>query len=195
MGGAPGSTIYDAALAYAARGWPVFPCHARTKQPLTTRGFKDASTDPEKIRQWWTRWPKAMIGVPTGSPIGAFVLDIDAGTDADTGEVFELDQLRSDLEKSLGVALPETCVAVTPRGGRHLYFLLGDGHTIRNRTGLLPRIDVRGEGGYVILAPSLRADGKAYTWQNAPDQIAPGTAPQALIDLILRDERSKQQPP
>ena len=66
----------NTALQYAARGWPVFPCSSR-KLPLTEHGFKDASTDKRQIHDWWTRWPHALIGMPTGERTGLAVLDID----------------------------------------------------------------------------------------------------------------------
>jgi hypothetical protein len=49
----------------AAQGHAVFPCR-QDKAPLTPRGFKDASTDADTIAKWWTTWPDALIGVPTG---------------------------------------------------------------------------------------------------------------------------------
>jgi hypothetical protein len=88
-------TLRDAALAYARRGWPVIPLHhlaakagagcscpwpdcgSAGKHPRTVHGLKDASTDPDQIRRWWTRWPKANIGVVTGKASGFIVLDID----------------------------------------------------------------------------------------------------------------------
>jgi hypothetical protein len=174
--------ILDAALLYAARGWPVFPCHRQTKRPLlkpdidratgaeipNAGGLKKASTDPEPIRGWWKRWPKAMIGVPTGSPIGAFVVNFDAGIDEKTGQVFEVSKLIRALCLELDAALPETWTAETPRGGRHLYFKLPKGSPPGNRAGLIGRVDVRGDGGYVIVPPSVRSDGKSYRWITAP---------------------------
>ncbi len=109
-----------------------------------------------------------MIGVPTGRPLGAFVIDVDAGIDAETGEVFEADAIIAALEAELGVILPSTWAAATPRGGRHLYFKLPAGVAIRNRTGIVPRVDARGDGGYVVVPPSARSDGKAYCWVVAP---------------------------
>jgi len=63
------------ALDHASQGKPVFPCNMG-KQPLTPHGFKDASTTPATIQQWWERHPDALIGIPTGAITGVFVLDV-----------------------------------------------------------------------------------------------------------------------
>jgi putative DNA primase/helicase len=186
-------TLLDHALDCGARGWPVFPFHPATKQPLVKSdiegegGLKLATTDEATIRAWWQRWPEAMIGLPTGRAIGAFVVDVDAGQDKATGEVFEAAGLQLDLERALGTKLPPTRFASTPRGGVHLYFSYPEGEEIGNRTGLLgkgSRIDIRGDGGYVIAPPSMRKDGVAYAWGDELAVIA--EAPAALIDLVLR---------
>jgi putative DNA primase/helicase len=166
--------MIDAALQYARHGWPVFPCNPAAKRPLTPKGedgsggLKHATTDEVTIRGWWHRFPKAMIGIPTGVPIGAFVIDIDAGMDDKTGEVFEADKIISSLEAKLGSALPATWTAETPRGGRHLYFRLPVGVAVGNRAGVVERVDVRGTGGYVVAPPSCRADGRFYRWIKPP---------------------------
>jgi putative DNA primase/helicase len=94
-----------------------------------------------------------LAGVPTGSAIGAFVVDLDAGVDEKTGEVFETPNLIRALCSEIGAALPDTWMVETPRGGRHLYFQLPDGAAPGNRAGLIKRVDVRGDGGYVIVPP------------------------------------------
>lgn len=184
--------MIEHALAYAAQNWPVFPCHPATKQPLVKGevagegGLKLATTDPERIRAWWKQWPNAMIGLPTGRAIGAFVVDVDAGEDKETGEIFEAAALQMNLDSAIGGQLPPTRFATTPRGGVHLYFRMPVEDPIGNRTNLLgkgSRIDIRGDGGYVIAPPSVRKDGVAYAW-GSDDLVA--TPPPALIDLILR---------
>jgi Bifunctional DNA primase/polymerase, N-terminal len=194
--------LLQAALAYASCGWPVFPCNPANKRPLVkgdvnaqgqeipdTGGVKQASTDPDTIRRWWARWPKAMIGLATGAVSGVFVVDIDAGFDEDTGEAFEACDLLAHLQAELGCELPDTWSTETPRGGRHLFFQFPCDSALGNRTNLIKRVDVRGEGGYVILPPSARPDGSAYVWganQPAAKDALPAEAPPALIDCILR---------
>src|SRR5947209_4178613 len=73
-------SLLRSALDYVALGIPVFPC-AATKKPLTPNGFKDASLDEQQVRDWWARWPEAMIGVPTGPVSGLDVLDLDLDPD------------------------------------------------------------------------------------------------------------------
>lgn len=149
----------DDALSYAARGWPIFPCQWRgdwRKRPLLKHGLHDASADPAGIRQLWRRWPEALIGLPTGAPIGAVVLDIDVKRDDANGY---------DTLDAIGVSiLPVTPMAHTASGGLHIYFKppvngLRNTGGARGR-GIGPGIDWRGDGGYVI-APSR---GSGYTW-------------------------------
>ncbi|WOH74025.1 phage/plasmid primase, P4 family [Bradyrhizobium sp. NDS-1] len=198
-----------AALAYAAKGWPVFPCHPETKQPLVkgdadpatgkaipgSGGLKKATKDEAQIEAWWRKYPNAMIGVPTGAPIAAFVVDIDAGTDSKTGEVYDAAEILGRLEATLGCPLPLTRVCRTPRGGLHLYFRLpeGGGAMPRNRAGILKRIDVRGDGGYVIVPPSLRSDGAGYIWQGEED-AAEACASDELLRFLAATARRDSLP-
>lgn len=195
----------DAALELSKRGWPVFPCSPDDKRPLTKQGFKDASTDPSTIAAWWRRWPDAMIGVPTGHAIGAFVVDIDPAPGVNPAAVLD------ELARVAGCGLPDTPLSATPRGGLHVWFAMPASPVIGNRAGLLnkhgtPGVDIRGEGGYVIVPPSMRrgpkakregCDGKPYRWLAGDgDGIALPDAPEALLRLIARlDEPSADAPP
>ncbi|ORE94116.1 phage/plasmid primase P4 family protein [Stappia sp. 22II-S9-Z10] len=187
-------TMMDAALAFAARGWPVFPCNPvaddpkGSKRPLTEHGLKNASTDEDVIRTWWSRWPEALIGLPTGAGLGAFVVDLDPREKSCT-------ELWADLEELIGASLGEPIVAETQSGGWHLYFawpeLAGSeklGNRSGTRSGLPAHVDVRGEGGYVIAPPSIMSNGRRYKWRQGP-AMGLTRAPEELLDCILRRGR------
>src|SRR4051794_16588515 len=80
-----------AALSYAQLGLRVFPIKNNEKRPLTKHGFKEASCDEHQIRDWWSKWPNANIGMPTGAVSRLMVLDLDPrnGGPRDRSEVTE----------------------------------------------------------------------------------------------------------
>jgi hypothetical protein len=169
-------TVIHAALAYAARGKCIFPCNPRNKKPLTDHGFKDASSDPDLVRQWWSKWPSAMIGVPTGKISGVWVLDVDPRHNGEESLKF-LEQQHSSL--------PATVEAITGGGGRHLYFRMPEGIEVKCSAGDLGAgLDVRGDGGYVIAPPSIHPNGKPYTW--SVDCAPLANAPTWLLELTPR---------
>ena len=163
----------SAALTYAARGWPVVPvagmgeascacgrdCDSPAKHPLTRHGVHDASTDDASIRRWWRRWPTANVGIATGARSGVVVVDVDPSSGG-----------RRSLEavRAAGMDLPPTRIAFSGGGGFHLFYLLpagaGAGNTVGRLPGIaqaLPGIDLRGDGGYVVVSPSRHARGAA----------------------------------
>jgi hypothetical protein len=139
------------ALWYANNGLRVFPVQALGKQPYRgTRGFKDATTDQDQIRAWWTKWPDANIGIATGHLVD--VIDID-GPPAGIKSWGRL-KAENKLPPILGKVS-------TPRpGGNHLYVpATGRG----NGAKVAPGIDYRGAGGYVVAPPSRTPQGH-YVW-------------------------------
>jgi putative DNA primase/helicase len=111
----------------------------------------------DTIRGWWSRFPDANIALPTGSVSGLFVLDVDPRH----GGAESL----AALESRFG-PFPATLESQTGGGGRHFFFALAEGQVIRNSAGKLgPGLDVRGEGGYVVLPPSIHPEmQKPYAW-------------------------------
>lgn len=202
--------MMQAALHYAAKGWPVFPCWEmdesdaafqyrvskmpterrakatpyKGKQPRTIHGLKDATTEEKTIREWWRRYPNAAIGIPTGPTIGAFVLDVDLP---------DGQQMLDNLEAAHG-PLPSTVAQRTGSGGRQLFFAWPQGVEIRNSAGkLAENLDTRGDGGYVIVPPSLHPSGGRYAWStNGGTPIA--NAPQWLIEMARKPEKPEATP-
>lgn len=170
------TTLADAAARYIACGWPIFPIIPRGKTPLTKHGLKDATTDPRLISDWWGQWPDANIGYPTGERI---VFDVD-GSDGEAA--------LKELEGKHG-KLPHTLQAKTGRG-RHIYFA-ANGASVKNSASKLgPHLDVRGEGGYVILPPSIHENGSKYEWIT---HIKPGPLPPQLVALLAEPTRPQRE--
>lgn len=176
------------ALDHANKGWSVLPLHAfidgcctcgdetcrsPAKHPITPNGVKDATTDTEIINRWNDETEGlANIGIATGN--GLLVLDVDAKS----GGPATLAALEDRLGK-----LPLTPTVQTGGGGRHFYFRYPEGLSLGNKVSLLPGIDIRGEGGYVVAPPSQHASGQRYRWE-APADTPIADAPTWLLKGI-----------
>lgn len=158
-----------AALFYAGKGWHVFPLRAGTKEPATPHGFKDATTDTRKIETWWHGRSDLNIGIRTGSVSGIWVIDLDGpvGIEAwrDTG-----------LGDSVGIVR-------TGRGGEHHFYRYPVDTAIGCRTAIVANVDVRGDGGFVVAAPSLHPNGKRYLWRSFGELAY---APAGAVELATR---------
>ncbi|TWP51464.1 bifunctional DNA primase/polymerase [Lentzea tibetensis] len=163
----PDNPLLDAALAAAARGWPVFPLVPGGKAPEVRDWERRATTDPDRIRRCWTHGPYN-IGLATG-PAGLVVVDLDAakpgdvrpaGTDLDG--VAHGSEVLAMLANDSGNTLPPTRTVATPSGGLHLYFTAPAELEYRNTQGRLGwHIDTRAHGGYVVAAGSV-VHGRTY---------------------------------
>jgi putative DNA primase/helicase len=174
-----------AALEYSsARNWPIFPCNSR-KVPLIKAFAANATTDLVQLWGWWAKWPWALPALPTGRPSGVVVLDID---------VKEPRAYGFDTLETLGLShLPETPIAITPSGGCHIYFACHPVVEIRNsvgKYGLGPGVDIRGEGGLVVLP----GGNSGYSWdphynpstaafQPAPFWLGHRSRPEKRVEL------------
>ncbi|MGH3370991.1 MAG: bifunctional DNA primase/polymerase [Nocardioidaceae bacterium] len=171
----------EAALAYATRGWAVFPCHSPAgppgtcsccrsdcaspgKHPRVAGGLTAATTDRSTIERWWRHWPSANLAIRTGAVSGIVVLDIDPGHGGDETLSSLLDEHGS---------LPPGAVVRTGSGGRHIYFA-HPGGLIRNDAGRRfgPGLDIRGDGGYVVAPPSRHTTGPRYRWDSSDRTLA-----------------------
>jgi putative DNA primase/helicase len=148
----------DAALKYAQAGFRVFPLQPRGKEPATPNGFKNATTDADQIREWWTWEPESNVGIATGKqPAGWYLTVVDLDPDKMSAEAPDL---------------PPTATVLTGGGGKHLYYRTAT--EVRNSVSqVAPGIDVRGEGGYVVAPPSIHASGARYVWESPPTPTLP----------------------
>jgi hypothetical protein len=177
---------------YTDLGFHVFPVHAVdgegvctcgndgckdiAKHPLTTNGFKDSTTDPEKLKEYFSGdYDQANIGLATGKASGVWVLDVDV-----------LGSLTT-LQRQYGT-LPRTPTGKTGGNGLHHLFKYPDGVIIPNsQSKVADEIDVRGNGGYVILPPSNHKSGDQYRWLVSPDETPFADAPNWLLTLVTQE--------
>jgi hypothetical protein len=171
----------DVALTYAEQNnWPVFPCRPGEKVPATARGCRDATTDPVRIRAWWSRMPEANIGIATGHP-GPDVVDVDCKHGAPGWK--SLNRL-----VRAGLVTGAHSLIRTPSGGLHLYYL---GSEQRNSTLAAHGIDFRSTGGYVVAPPST-VNGAPYVLEDARDERR--TVDWQTIRTHLQPPRPVRQP-
>src|SRR5699024_10926571 len=160
--------ILKQALGYARLGWRVFPLHSIVdgkctcgnpecrnagKHPKVVNGFKSATTDTETVHTLFTTLGVCNIGIATGKESNLFVLDVD-------GE--EGKQTLEDLIGEYG-ELPHTVMALTGGGGEHYFFQYQDG--VKNKSNFMPKLDIRGEGGYIVAPISMHSSGNRYEFE------------------------------
>ncbi|WP_137843364.1 bifunctional DNA primase/polymerase [Microbacterium sp. 2FI] len=136
----------DFAVTLAREDIPVFPCIPGGKRPLTPAGFRDASTLGHLVNAWWRRWPDANIGMPTGPRSGFDVVDVDVRGD-ESGFAGFLRALSAHLADG------EIARVHTPSDGMHVYYPATSAQ--RCWQAARAHIDFRGDGGYVIVPPSV----------------------------------------
>jgi len=185
----------------AARGyaelllWSVFPlhsivngectcgkqCSAPGKHPRTNDGLKSGTTDLSIINKWFTRHPDSNIGIVTGRVSGFFAFDVDGK---------EGEESLERLISHFGV-LPDTVQAITGSGGSHYLFNYQEG--IGSKTNLFPSIDIRGDGGYIVVSPSEHVSGNLYQWElsSRPIENEVAESPQWLLKLLLKPKQEK----
>ena len=172
------------ALAYARRGWPVFPCKPGRKEPDTPHGFKDATTDPGRIAAWWTAEPGRNVAIATGAP-GPDILDVDVRPSGSGYRAYRRLQRAGLLEGSLAIV-------ATPGGGLHAYYA-GTGQA----SGRLPghHLDFKACGGYVLAPPSA-VGGKPYRLVQDPQdrQAEGGWLDWAAAVNLLNPRQPQPQP-
>jgi hypothetical protein len=149
-------------LAWAQRyrqpiGWSIMPLVPRGKEPLVSwQKFQSQRATASQITAWWRTWPTANVGVITGAISRLVVVDLDGPEGLAQREKF-----------------PVTAT-VTTAHGVHLYFRHPGGGTVPNSVKtVLPGVDIRGDGGFVVGPPSIHETGAVYTWESMRITLAP----------------------
>lgn len=176
--------MLDAALHYAELGFAVFPLKPHDKTPQTHRGCKDATHDIQQIKRWWKRNPECNIGIATGAISNNIcVIDIDI----DDKKGIDGSDTLAEWQRENG-EFPETCIAITGRGGYHYYFRITE--PIKNRARILDGIDFRGDGGYVVAPPSIHSNGNEYEWEYSIDEYQIADADEVVMKLLETARKS-----
>ncbi|MCX6782899.1 MAG: bifunctional DNA primase/polymerase [Candidatus Levybacteria bacterium] len=140
----------EQALSLLKLGWSIIPLGIDKRPLIEWKPFQSEKASGEQLKEWFSK-TEVNIGVVTGKISNLIVVDIDprhGGTEEDFKEV-------------------QTIKSATGGGGWHYYFQYVDG--VQNSANIKPGIDIRGEGGYVVVPPSSHSSGKDYEWIVAPD--------------------------
>ncbi|WOF21933.1 bifunctional DNA primase/polymerase [Microbacterium betulae] len=183
-----GLSLPHAAARLAAAEVPVFPCVPGAKNPLLKPdeenpksrpgGFRMATTNARQVAAWWRRWPSANIGVPTGTTSGVDVVDVDRKPGGDGFVAFERARRAGLLPGWLGVVRSAS-------GGAHFYLPADPDRPQRSWQAAKAHVDFRGDGGYIIVPPSVIVVGEH---RKGYELIAPATGKIAPVDAAaLRD--------
>lgn len=170
------SIFGEAAIRYARLGLCVIPLHPKDKRPMFTNWPEVATSDQAVVSRWWEQTPSANVGIATGKRSGVFVFDIDPKNGGDDS----YEHLVSKHGR-----FPDTWQQITGGKGMHLFFRYPS-FPIHNSAGLLPGIDIRGDGGQVVAPPSIHPNGSAYEWDGLAEieQTRIAEAPLWLLELL-----------
>ncbi len=182
-----GDTPHRAARDYLRRGWSVIPIRAREKVPsVAWETYQSRRATEAEVNAWFYRHPQANVGIVTGEISNLAVLDVDP----QHGGAQSLRELEGQNEP-----LPRTVEAITGGRGRHLYFAYPP-RPLRNRAGIAPGIDLRGQGGLIVAPPSIHPSGRPYTWASGRDPNSCSIAPMPpwLVRLVAQPAEGHGHP-
>ncbi|MEI6127560.1 MAG: bifunctional DNA primase/polymerase [Pseudomonadota bacterium] len=133
------------------------------KLPIISSWEKYQNTLPseEELIGWFTEYPDANIAVITGKISNVFVVDIDSM------DVFN--RLKQENR------IPKTPMVTTGKG-YHLYIKYPN-YEVRNKSNTKIKIDIRGQGGYVVAPFSTHGTGRQYSWVEGRSIFDIETAP------------------
>jgi hypothetical protein len=166
------SSSLDAALRYLSLGFVPIPIRKGSKKPLVEWAeFQSRRPSESEVRAWFSEWPDANVAIVTGQISGIIALDLEAG--AELGER----------------PIPPTPMQLTGGGGKH-YLFRHPGFPIANAVRILDKVDVRGDGGYIVVPPSVHPSGRCYEWAISPELEPLAAPPEWLLSLLRERARA-----
>lgn len=169
------TTMVSHALNYLKLGWSVIPLEPEGKKPLVKwEKYQSERASPEQIRKWWTKYPKANIGVVTGLLSGIIVIDIDS-SQGQENYIAKFSQLHNTISQKTG----------KPNASQRLFAHPQD-RKYHNMARLLDDVDIRADGGYIVVPPSIHPNGTVYKWIIDPVEMG-------LDDLLPLPDEIKNQ--
>lgn len=174
-------------LGYSELGWktmPIYqidgsacscgkPCTSPGKHPILKHGVLEATDNKNIVRHWAHKYPDCNVAVATGEDSGILVVDVD----------FKSGGAKSYAELQAKFPFPHHPVMCKTGNGFHLYFRYMQG--IGNKVGLMEGIDVRSDGGYVLVPPSNHISGNHYNWIKYPMDFPMVDVPDELAEFML----------
>lgn len=157
------------ALKYAKNGWSILPTKPRAKAPImsTWKQYEKQRADNEMLKTWFMQLQNVGIGLVTGKISNVIVLDVESWCPTPIETILE--------------QYPTGLVSKSGRGGHHLYYQYPNGRgTISNRVGIFGGADLRADGGFIVLPPTLHESGNRYEWV---EYGIPGKFPDALLRI------------
>jgi hypothetical protein len=154
------------ALSYLDLNYSIIPCKPDKRPYCQWIKFQTSRPAREEVVEWWKKWPQANIAAITGQISGVVAIDIDSAIGMEAYKA-QFGEVHNTISQTTGKP-----------GARHLLFRPPAGVVLANSNRGLPDVDVRGDGGYIIVAPSIHLSGRKYSWL-----IDPRESPDDLMDL------------
>ncbi len=171
---------------FASRGYKLVPIAAGCKYPKGLPNWQEeASAHPAKIKRWFAMTDNGIGWAMGRQPNGSFVFAVDVDGDAGMDSLIQLLKIHGQE------AFFNTACQMTGGGGMHFFFT-ADIEIRNSARQIAPHIDIRGEGGQVVIGPTIHPNGNPYVWQKLPDDRVPIPAPDWLIELIVSEPEPEQ---
>jgi hypothetical protein len=164
------------ALSYLGRGFSIIPVNGKFPAIPSWKPFQERQPSITEVMEWHKKFPQAGLAIITGALSGLAVVDIDGPLEAGLALLIES-----------GVKIPDATTRVRTARGYHLWFahpgvaVKTASNTLANRA---VKIDIRGDGGYIVAPPSVHESGVRYHFEHEVDVLPP--FPPALLGLLRK---------